>query len=146
MSCKKNYTCTLKLENLIIHGYPLSVLRAVYKSACTNAKFKGSLGKTSVSDLIAMPLTMVKISDCSLNQYATCSTYKIMWSKRLVGKTLWNAQFSQRITCFVYSFWLIRISGWYIERDDMVCYAVIVLQRSGVLQYNIYTVAYSIGW
>lgn len=78
MSCKKNYTCTLKLENLIIHGYPLSVLRAVYKSACTNAKFKGSLGKTSVSDLIAMPITMVKISDCSLNQYATCSTYKIM--------------------------------------------------------------------
>lgn len=111
MSCKKNYTCTLKLENLIIHGYPLSVLRAVYKSACTNAKFKGSLGKTSVSDLIAMPITMVKISDCSLNQYATCSTYKIMWSKRLVGETLWNAQFSQRITCFVYSFWLIRISG-----------------------------------
>lgn len=35
--------------------------------------------------------------------------------------------------------------GWYIERDDMVCYAVIILQRSGVLQYNIYTVAYSIG-
>lgn len=101
---KKNYTCTLKLENLIIHGYPLSVLRAVYKSACTNAKFKGSLQ-------IAMPITMVKISDCSLNQYATCSTYKIIWSKRLVGETLWNAQFSQRITCFVYSFWLIRISG-----------------------------------
>lgn len=86
LECKKNYTCTLKLENLIIHGYPLSVLRAVYKSACTNAKFKGSLGKTSVSDLIVMSITMVKISDCSLNQYATCSTYKLCEVKDLLEK------------------------------------------------------------
>lgn len=52
---KKNYTCTLKLENLIIHGYPLSVLRAVYKSACTNAKFKVVWAKLQCRTLLPCP-------------------------------------------------------------------------------------------